>query len=265
MEKDELLIKKNGPIATLTLNRPAQRNTLTPKLLAGIHFALKKWAVSDAIRAVVVTGGSGATFSAGYDISAISMDADPESRRLLKKDNPFDLALSSIRNFPYPVIAMLNGHAFGGGLNLAIACDIRIGADDIKAGMPPARLGLVYPPAGLQQFVEVLGMARTREVFLTGKTYSGLAVKSMGLVDHLVPREVLAHKTYALAAEVAGNAPLAIKGIKKLLNMLGDRMTLDAAVLGKAEKLVATALNSEDLKEGRRAFMDKRKPAFKGD
>ncbi len=264
MEKKELLISTNGPIATLTLNRPDQRNTLTPKLLAGIHLTLEKWAAGDTIRTVVVTGGSGPVFSAGYDIGAISMDADPENSRLLKKDNPFDLALSSIRNFPYPVIAMLNGHAFGGGLNLAIACDIRIGVDDIKAGMPPARLGLVYPPAGLQQFVEVLGMARTREVFLTGKTYCGLAVKSMGLVDHLVPREALAHKTYDLAAEIAGNAPLAIKGIKKLLNMLGDRMTLDAAVLGKAEKLVATALNSEDLKEGRRAFMDKRKPAFKG-
>jgi len=264
MEKKELLISTNGPIATLTLNRPDQRNTLTPKLLAGIHLTLEKWAAGDTIRAVVVTGGSGSVFSAGYDIGTISMDADPENRRLLKKDNPFDLALSSIRNFPYPVIAMMNGHAFGGGLNLAMACDISIGADDIKTGMPPAKLGLVYPPAGLQLFVEVLGMARVREIFLTRKTYSGSAVKAMGLVDHLVPRDDLVQRTYALAAEIAGNAPLAVRGIKKMLNMLGERMSLDAAFLAEAEKLVTTALNSEDLKEGRSAFLDKRKPIFKG-
>jgi len=264
LEKDELLIKKNGYIATLTINRPEQRNTLTPELLAGIHLALGRWAADDLVRTVVVTGGTGPVFSAGYDIGAIPVDVDPEIKDMLKKDNPFDLALGSIRNFPYPVIAMLNGHAFGGGLNLAIACDIRIGTDDIKAGMPPAKLGLVYAAAGLQQFVEVLGMARTKEIFLTGRTYRGLTVKAMGLVDHLVQKDDLVRRTYDMAAEIAGNAPLAIKGIKKMLNMLGERMTLDIAFLAEAEKLVTKALNSEDIKEGRAAFLDKRKPIFKG-
>lgn len=264
MGKNELLIEKNGYIATLTINRPEQRNILTPALLAQVHLTLEKWAADDSVRAVVVTGGSSHVFSAGYDIKAIPVDADPATRKFLKRGNPLDLALSSIRNFPYPVIAMLNGHAFGGGLNLAIACDIRIGADDIKTGMPPAKLGLVYPPAGLRQFVEVLGMARTREIFLTAKTYSGKAVKAMGLVDHLVPRNNLAHRTYDLATEIAGNAPLAIKGIKKILNMFGERMTLDAALFTEAENLIAMTLNSEDLKEGRAAFIEKRKPAFKG-
>ena len=264
MGTSELLIEKNGYIATLTINRPDQKNILTPELLVEIHLTMEKWAADDTVRAVVVTGGSSRVFSAGYDIGAIPVNVDPEIKELLKKNNPFDLALSSIRNFPYPVIAMLNGHMFGGGLNLAIACDIRIGTDDIKAGMPPAKLGLVYPAAGLQQFVEVLGMARTREIFLTGKTYRGSKVKAMGLVDHLVQRGDLLQRTYDMAAEIAGNAPLAIKGIKKMLNMFGERMTLDIAFLEEAEKLVAKALNSEDIKEGRAAFLDKRKPVFKG-
>lgn len=264
MGKNELLIEKKEYIATLTLNRPRQKNALTRDLLVRIHLNLEKLARAGTVRAVLLTGGAGKVFSAGYDIGALPVDPDPETRDLLKSRNPLELALESIRNFPCPVIAMINGHAFGAGLNLAAACDLRVACRDIKVGMPPARLGLVYPPAGLRLFVEVLGVAKTREMFLTAKTYDGAAAREMGLVHQLVPRPELTAAARALATDIAANAPLAVRGIKRMLNLIGDRLVLDEPFWAEAEELQNRALGSDDLKEGQAAFAEKRKPRFRG-
>lgn len=265
MEKEEeLIIEQQGSVGTLTIHRPERGNALSPNLLVDLHLALQQWAEQEDVRAVVVTGAGNKAFSGGYDIRAIPTDATPETNELIKKHNPLELALSSLRDFPFPTLAMMNGYAFGGGLNLAICCDIRIGEEDIKAGMPPAKLGVVYPPRGLRQFVEVLGMARTREVFFSGRTYRGAEVKEMGLVDHLVSRSELKSFTYGLAKEISENAPLSLKGIKRILNMLGESMVLSEANLKEAEGLVAGGFESLDLKEGQAAFLEKRKPRFIG-
>ena len=263
-EKIELIIERQGSVGTLTINRPERGNALSPNLLVELHLALQQWAVEGDVHAVVVTGAGGKAFSSGYDIQAIPTDATPETNELMKKHNPLELALSGLWNFPYPTIAMLNGYAFGGGLNLAISCDIRVGADDIKAGMPPAKLGVVYPAKGLKQFVEVLGMARTREVFFSGRTYKGAEVRDMGLVDRLVNRTELQRVTYDLAREISENAPLSLKGIKKILNMLAEGPTMSGENRKEAERLVAEAFDSDDLKEGQAAFLEKRKPLFVG-
>ena len=172
--------------------------------------------------------------------------------------------MHSLKNFPYPTIAMLNGYAFGAGLNTCMCCDIRIAAEDVKAGMPPAKLGLVYHPEGLKQFIHVLGMARTREIFFTGKTYQGQELLHMGLVDHLVPRSELVETAYGMAEEIAGNAPLSLKGSKRIMNMLEDSLSLTEEQLAEAEKMIGHAFNSDDLKEGQTAFIEKRKPKFTG-
>jgi enoyl-CoA hydratase len=145
-----------------------------------------------------------------------------------------------------------------------MCCDVRIGADHIKAGMPPVKLGLVYHPEGLSQFIEVIGMARTREIFLTGHTYSGADVKAMGLADHLVPSGKLSETVYAMADEISQNAPLALKGTKKILNMIGKYSLIGQQYLNDAETLVHESFNSEDLREGQAAFIEKRHPVFKG-
>ncbi|MCU0600025.1 MAG: enoyl-CoA hydratase-related protein [Desulfobacterales bacterium] len=262
---DIILIKEiSNHVGTLTFNRPRQGNALSIELLADLHLTLKLWAEADAVRAVVITGNSDKAFSSGFDIASIPTEMTPETAEFLKTSNPLELALNSVKEFPYPVIAMINGYCFGAGLNLAMCCDIRIGADHIKAGMPPVKLGLVYHPQGLSQFIEVIGMAKTREIFLTGHTYAGKEVLEMGLVDHLVPAEALSERVYAMAAEIAKNAPLSLKGTKKILNMIGRYSLIGPEYAQTADNLIAEAFNSDDLKEGQTAFLQKRTPVFKG-
>jgi enoyl-CoA hydratase len=263
-DTNELLTERRGGIGILRLNRPERRNALSPQLLFRLHETLEAWGQKNEIRTVVITGEGDKAFSSGYDILAIPTDVTPEVAQRIREGNPLELALASVKNFPYPTIAMVNGHCFGGALNLALCCDIRIGADDIAVGMPAARLGVVYPYDGIAQFVRVLGLARAREVFFAARTYRGAAVQAMGLVDHLVPRSELQATTYALAEEIAGNAPLALKGIKRALNMIEASALLSAEARRECEALMAAAFQSEDIKEGQLAFIEKRTPRFVG-
>jgi enoyl-CoA hydratase/carnithine racemase len=263
-EPNELLTERRACIGIVRFNRPERRNALSPHLLIRLHETLEAWRQENEIRTVVITGAGDKAFSSGYDILAIPTDVTPEMAQQIRDSNPLELAITSVKNFPYPTIAMVNGHCFGGALNLALSCDIRIGADDIAVGMPAARLGVVYPCDGVAQFVQVLGMARTREVFFAARTYRGAEVQAMGLVDHLVPRSELQAKTYALAEEIAGNAPLALKGIKRTLNMIEASAPLSAPARRECEALMAAAFQSEDIKEGQLAFIEKRAPHFAG-
>lgn len=172
--------------------------------------------------------------------------------------------LQCLVSFPMPVIAMLNGFAFGLGCELAICCDLRIGAEDIRMGMPPAKLGLVYPWTGLQRFIQGIGLQSAKELFFTGRTYKGERIKDFGLVDYFVPRGKLEEFTYNLAEEIAGNAPLALKGTKSVINMLLRSNQLDEIQRTEAESIFKETLFSEDAQEGQAAFLEKRKPRFKG-
>jgi len=263
MSYKPLLVEKDDKILTLILNRPEKRNALTPEMLVQIFETLKNAANTDT-RTVIIRGAGQHAFSSGYDITAIPTNVSAEQQALLDKTSPFDLAMDSIVNFPYPVIAMLNGYAFGGACDLAVACDFRIAVDDIQMGMVPARLGMVYFPEGLQRFIRVIGWQHTKEMFFTARRYKAKELKSMGLVDDLVSREKLEAVTYALAQEIAQNAPLALKGMKQILNLIAASQKLDPARQKAADALVQAAINSQDLKEGQAAFLEKRKPNFKG-
>ena len=166
MDQNQLLIDERENILTLTFNRPGKRNALTPDMLIRLYEVLNSHATDDTYRAVIITGSGERAFSSGYDINAIPTTVSPELEILLQNKSPFELAVDSIVNYPYPVIAMLNGFAFGGACDLSVACDIRIAADDIQMGMVPAKLGMVYFPDGLQRFVRTIGLPRTKEMFL---------------------------------------------------------------------------------------------------
>lgn len=263
-ESKELLSLQRDRVGVITFDRPQRHNALTPAMLVELHAVLDRWAKDGEVRAVVITGAGDKAFSAGFDILAIPTDVTKESARRLRSSNPLELGLRSVKQFPYPTIAMLNGHCFGAALNLALCCDLRIGVDDIAVGMPPARLGVVYPPDGIAQFASVLGMARAREVFFTGRTYRASEVKEMGLVERLVPRAELAANTFALAEEIVANAPLALRGMKRVLGLVESAATLAGEARKEAEALVAEALQSDDAKEGQKAFVEKRKPRFTG-
>jgi enoyl-CoA hydratase/carnithine racemase len=260
----KLDVEKNERVLTLIINRPEKRNSLSPELLIQIHQTLEEFAKGDEVRAVVIRGTGDQAFSSGYDIGSIPTGVDPALREKLKDQNPLELALQSIIQFPYPVIAFLNGYAFGAGCELAISCDLRIGVDDLRMGMPPAKLGLVYSLAGLTRFVQVVGLARTREIFFSGRYFPATRAKEMGLVDYILPRQEAETFAYEQAREIAGNAPLSVKGTKRILNLLAQTLILPEEDRREANRLAAIAFKSEDLKEAQTAFLQKRKPEFKG-
>ena len=264
-DQDILVQSYDEHVGTLVLNRPERKNALSPELLIRIHMVLKEWADRGDVRAVIITGGKGKAFSSGYDIAALPTDINPEMAEILKKHNPVELAFQTLENFPYPTIAMMNGYAFGAGLNLTMCCDIRIAVEDIRVGMPPAKLGLVYHPEGIRQFLDVVGMAKTREIFFTARTYTGREVFDMGLVDHLVAHSDLSRITCELAGEIAANAPLALKGTKRILGMFRANHTITSEQYKEAEIIINEAFNSQDIKEGQTAFFEKRKPLFTGE
>jgi enoyl-CoA hydratase/carnithine racemase len=259
-----LLVEKKERVATLVINRPEKRNSLSPDLLIQMHQTLEDFVQEDLVRAVVIRGAGDKAFSSGYDIGAIPTEVSPRTREQLREQNPLELALNSVINFPYPVISLLNGYAFGAGCELAVCCDLRIGADDIRMGMPPAKLGLIYQLSGLTRFIQVIGISNTRELFFTGRYYPAGRSKEMGLVHYLLPRQELESFVYEMAEEIAGNAPLSVKGTKRILNLLSQSFKLSDEDRREANKLTAQAFNSEDLKEAQKAFLQKRKPEFKG-
>jgi len=261
----EIITQVENHVGTLILNRPKKRNALSQSLLIDLHMALKKWEDSGDVWTVVIKGAGDSAFSSGYDIVSIPTSIPSEIQEMLKESNPLELALNSVKQYPYPVIAMMNGYTFGAGLNLAMCCDIRIAMDTIKTGMPPAKLGLVYHPEGLKQFIEVIGISKTKELFFTARTYSAAQAKEMGLVDYLIPEKELSAFTYEMARDITLNAPLSICGTKKIFNMLmRNHFYMTESDTKEAERLIVNAFNSDDLKEGQTAFLEKRKPCFKG-
>jgi len=218
MGNEALKVEQKDYVLTMIFDRQEKRNSVTPEMLIKLYQVLKEYTEGDEVRAVIFRGAGDKACCAGYDIGSIPTEVPPEVQQELKRRNPLELALEYVKNFPYPTIAMMNGYTFGAGFNLAMCCDIRVAVDDIRMGMPPARLGLVYHPEGLKQFLDTLGMARTKEVFLTARTYRGVEAKEKGLVDFLVPRSEIESFSYQLAEEITQNAPLSLKGTKKILN-----------------------------------------------
>ena len=259
-----LLIEQKDQICTLTLNRPQKTNSLSLKLIEQLGATLKALAADDEVRAVILRGAGDKAFCSGFDIGSLPTQSRANADQRIESLERVESLLQCLINFPYPTIAMLNGFAFGLGCELAVCCDIRIGAEDIRMGMPPAKLGLVYPWTGLQRFIQRVGLQSTKEMFFTGRTYSGSHIKTLGLVDYLVPRDQLEASTFDMAREIAGNAPLALKGIKSVINMLMQAKRLDEHLSNDAQAIFRAGLSSEDLQEGQAAFLEKRKPHFKG-
>lgn len=261
MSDDKLLqVEVANRVGTLTLNRLEVRNSLSPELLTQLIASLNGFSRTDEVRVVVIRGAGDKSFCAGYDLNMLPTNKNVKNDGI----ELFEEAMQTIQTFPYPVIAMMNGYAFGGGCDLAISCDIRIGAEDIRIGMVPAKLGVVYSAAGLKRFTKVLGQARTRELFFTGRHYHAPFLKEIGFLNYVLPKDELESFTYKMAGEIALNSPLSLKGIKKVLQLLDDSSTLSEKDRWEAHELAKESFFSEDLKEGQAAFFEKRTPNFKG-
>jgi enoyl-CoA hydratase len=263
-DSDLLLVERDHFVCTLTLNRPEKRNSLSPALLEQLTETLQALSVDDSVRTLIIRGAGDKVFCAGYDLGAISVTDSGAEEQMTTADNPFERAMDAIIRYPYPVIAQVNGHAFGGGCDLVATCDIRVGADDVKMGMVPAKLGVVYSLNGLRRFTSAVGLNHARQMFFTGRTYSADDLHHFGLLDYRVPRPELGTFTRSLAAEIAANAPLSLKGIKHNLNILTHAAPIDPDLRQAAERLVREAFLSADFKEGQNAFFEKRTPQFNG-
>jgi enoyl-CoA hydratase/carnithine racemase len=244
-------------VARLTISNPGKRGALDHAILDGFASTLP---TLDA-RCVIVTGED-ATFSAGYDIGDLpeSVFAD-EAEKLVA--HPFAAAIDALEDYPYPTVAALNGHAIGGGLELALACDLRIAAGTIALGMPPAKLGLVYSHTGIRKFIDVIGASRTRELFLVGRRIDARTARAWGLVNALA--QDVASEAVELAAEIAGNAPLAQLGNKRVIReVLNAHVALDPEIERELIELRRACFSSEDFREGVRAFAETRPPRWRG-
>jgi enoyl-CoA hydratase len=264
MDENLLLTERKDRAFWISFNRPERRNALSPLLLYQLAELLMKLKEEDEVRCVVLRGAGDKAFSSGYDIGAIPTNVPPEMMEKLRKKNPLETAIESLQEFPYPIIAMINGMAFGAGCEVAAACDIRIAAESARLGMPPAKLGLIYLPSGIMRFVNVVGMANAKEIFFTGRYFPVARAREMGLVNYVVPDSQLVSFTEEMAREISGNAPLSLKGMKTIFNTLVKYQKIEPEDMKAVELLVAQAFSSEDLKEGQQAFLEKRKPIFKG-
>ncbi|MEQ9618050.1 MAG: enoyl-CoA hydratase-related protein [Deltaproteobacteria bacterium] len=257
----ELIVDENGRVCTLTINRPEKRNLVTPEMLLGLDSELKRLKEEGSVRCVIIRGAGDKAFSSGYDINAIRED---DMIRNHEGNNPLPVAVESIENFPYPVIAMINGHAFGAGLEIAATCDIRIAADNCLLGMPPAKLGVVYSYSGVRRFLNLIGPGYTKELFLTGKPVSSERAADMGLVNFVVHSDKLEKFTRDMAEEITENAPLSLKALKAMAGVWEKSLVVSEDDDELIKQLTLDVQNSEDYKEGQRAFAEKRKPVFKG-
>jgi len=264
MEEKLLIVEKLERVCTVSFNRPEKRNALTPLMLFQLADLLKSFKEEDQIRCLVFRGAGDRAFSAGYDISEIPRDMTPEMATAFKTKNPLHTGLQSIIEFPYPVIAMLNGHAFGAGCDLAVTCDLRIAGENIQMGLPPVKLGIIYQPDGLLRMINVVGLARAKEIYLVGRNYPALQAKEMGLVHYVLPQDQLASFTYGMAREISENAPLSLKGMKFIFNKIFLSQKLGSKDIEEIEALRLEAFNSKDIEEAKRAFREKRKPIFQG-
>jgi len=251
-------------VVRLTISNPAKRNALDHPILDAITQTLGELASEpERARCLIVTGANG-MFSAGYDIGEIP-DEEFEERAERLVAHPFTQAIEALESFALPTLAMLPGHTIGGGLELALACDLRVALADIKLGMPPAKLGLVYAHTGLRRFIDAIGAPRTRELFLLGRHIDADTALQWGLVNRVAPAESLQALTLELAAELAGNAPLAQAGNKRVIGeLLRAEGQLAPDIEAELIELRRSSFASQDMREGMRAFAERRAPRWQG-
>jgi enoyl-CoA hydratase/carnithine racemase len=247
-------------VARVVLSNPSKRNALDHEMLD----ALAELARTADARCLLLTG-EGKMFSAGYDIGTFD-DAHFEEEAESLVAHPFHAALDALEAYRFPVVAALNGHAIGGGLELALTADIRIAARGIKVGMPPAKLGLIYSHTGLRKFIEVCGLANTNELFLVGRNVETERAYDMGLVNQVVEPDELEERALAVAGEIAANAPLSLEGNKRIIRELRRYPggSMPAELEQELVELRESCFRSEDFREGVRSFAEKRPPEWQG-
>jgi enoyl-CoA hydratase len=260
-QTDKMLSRKEGGVGYLIFNNPERHNAVSLEMWEAASGILAGFAADKDVRVVVLTGAGGKAFVSGADIS--KFESERSSKEAIDRYNEVvDKANTAIYEFPKPTIAMIRGYCIGGGVGLALCCDLRICSDNSKFGVPAAKLGLGYGYKGIKKLVDVVGPSFAKEIFYTARQFTAAEALQMALVNRVLPADELEKYVQDYAATIGGNAPLTVNAVKYIVGeVLKDDSERD---LKRCDELVAQCFASKDYVEGRRAFMEKRKPQFTG-
>src|SRR5438128_7534379 len=257
----DILVETRGAIATVVFNRPRVRNAITLAMWSEIARVTEGLAKDDSIRALVYRGAGTEAFASGADISEFA-EQRKDTATALRYNARWEAAYTAIRECPKPTVAMIYGYCMGGAMAIAMACDLRFAADGSKFGIPAARLSIVYRADPVGQLVDLVGPAYAKDILFSARAAGDREALAMGLIQRLLPPDELEAHAYDYLRKVADNAPLSVRGAK---------LTIESYLLGlteerraKLKELALEAFESEDYREGTRAFLEKRAPKFQG-
>ncbi len=258
---DRLLAEKKDGIGWITFNNPARHNAVSFEMWLKLPVVLAEFAADPAVRVIVLKGAGEKAFVAGADISQFKEKRSSEDA-VLAYNKAADDASKALQECPKPTIAMVRGYCIGGGTAIAVNCDMRIASEDAKFGVPAGKLGLGYRFVGIKRLTDVVGPQFTAEIFFTARQFTAQEALQMNLVNRVVAAAELEKYTTDYATTIANNAPLTLASVKaSIIECLKDPAKRD---LDRLTQMVDACYKSEDYKEGQTAFMEKRKPVFKG-
>lgn len=261
IQTDKVLSRREGRVGSLIFNNPERRNAVSLDMWDAARRIMEDFAKDDDVRVVVITGAGGKAFVSGADISRFESERaneEAQARYSAIVANANDL----VYEFPKPTVAMIRGYCLGGGLGLAVCCDLRIASDDSRFGIPAAKLGVGYGFAGIKRLADLVGPSFTKEIFYTARQFDAAEALAMGLVNRVVPADQLEAYVKDYTDTISTNAPLTVNAVKFIANQ--TVVDADKRDLDRCAALVKRCFDSNDFIEGRRAFMEKRKPAFTG-
>ncbi len=255
---ETLLLERRERVAIITINRPEKRNALNIKTREEGAALIEELRGNDSVGVVVITGAGDKAFIAGADIAEFAGRTAMMQRDVMVSRSLFN----AIDSFPKPVIAMINGYCLGGGCELALACDIRIASENASFGQPEINLGIIPGGGGTQRLTRLVGEGKAMEMILTGEIIDAKTAHAIGLVNHVVPLDQLEAKTMEIATRIAEKSPIALSLAKEAVK-IASRSNLDEGLRREVD-LFALCFSTEDKDEGVKAFLEKRKPVWKG-